>query len=506
MERRLIIAIALSLLVLLTWSGFVSRIQHVDNKEVTQITTSDKLVLPPPASSLPAKAQSAAASLLKFPLEKSEVVFDEAQGAIKEVSFKDYQNYVFSLDDGFLLADPGLVFKKYKIGPQEVTFIHKDQQKQIVKRFIFSNSNYDMWLEIEIHNLSNAGLNITNLPLVLGNLNFGGDQIETRLKDVAIATAGKTLYLNGRKDTVLSEINFIGLRDRYFCAIIEPVSARASGRIEKINSQESQISIGLKEIHLLPSGIYQQKFHIYLGPQELQIINKINPNWSAVVYYGAFNLISHILLQILYVIYNLLHNWGIAVILLSVLISFVFYPLTLKQTRSMKNMQSVQPRVEELRKIYKDNPRKLNEEIMSLYRQQKINPLGGCLPLILQIPVFFALYQALNRSVFLKGAGFLWIKDLSHPDRLFILPRTLPVIGNEINILPLLMMVGMFIQQKISTVATTNEAAEQQKMMLIIFPLMFGIIFYHMPAGLVLYWFTNSTFMLLQQLKTRTSH
>jgi YidC/Oxa1 family membrane protein insertase len=119
------------------------------------------------------------------------------------------------------------------------------------------------------------------------------------------------------------------------------------------------------------------------------------------------------------------------------------------------------------------------------------------------MPIFFALYQALMRSVALKGASFLWIKDLSEPDRLFKLPFSLPVLGNEVNILPIVMAIGMFIQQKISLVSASSSVAEQQKLMLVVMPLMFGLIFYHMPSGLVLYWFINSGLMLLYQLRIR---
>jgi len=169
--------------------------------------------------------------------------------------------------------------------------------------------------------------------------------------------------------------------------------------------------------------------------------------------------------------------------------------------RSMKQMQALQPVIAELRNKHKDNPQKLNKEIMELYRQNKVNPLAGCLPMVLQIPVFFALYQVLIRSVALKGARFLWIKDLSEPDRLMMLPVSLPVLGNEINILPILMAIGMFMQQKITMKSTGGESAQQQKMMMIIMPVMFGFIFYRMPAGLVLYWFINSSLMLVYQIR-----
>jgi len=167
----------------------------------------------------------------------------------------------------------------------------------------------------------------------------------------------------------------------------------------------------------------------------------------------------------------------------------------------MKTMQALQPKIEELRKLYKDNAQKLNKEIMELYRQNKVNPLGGCLPLLLQMPIFFSLYQVFMRSIVLKGAHFLWIKDLSEPDRLFILPVSLPILGNELNILPLIMTIGMFFQQKMSMATASSGSTEQQKLMMIIFPLMFGFIFYRMPSGLVLYWLINSTLMLLYQYR-----
>lgn len=167
----------------------------------------------------------------------------------------------------------------------------------------------------------------------------------------------------------------------------------------------------------------------------------------------------------------------------------------------MKEMQLLQPKIDALRKELKDNPQRLNKEIMELYKEHKVNPLGGCLPLLLQMPIFFALYQALIRSAALRGAHFLWIKDLSAPDKLFTLKNSIPFLGNQINILPILMAIGMFVQQKISSVKATGEAAQQQKMMSIIMPVMFGVIFYQMPSGLVLYWLVNSMLMLFYQLR-----
>ena len=158
--------------------------------------------------------------------------------------------------------------------------------------------------------------------------------------------------------------------------------------------------------------------------------------------------------------------------------------------------------MEKLKVQFKDNPQKLNKEVMELYKKYNINPLGGCLPLLLQMPIFIALYQALTKSIDLRGASFLWIKDLSAPDAVAI-PVTLPLIGDHINILPLAMVVLMIFQQKVSTKvmgsAVTEEQKQQQKMMLIMMPVMFGFIFYSMPSGMVLYWVVNTLLTIVEQ-------
>lgn len=496
MEKRFILAIALSLLILLSWSAFISKSSHlVDTKEVKE-----KLPPPPTPSPTLELPEQKPLSSINLSQEKFEMIFTEPQAAVNEVIYRDYQSYKFVLQNGFLLGDKSLVFKPESITSNSATFSYADQNKKIIKRFIFRKSNYYIELEIEMENLSDVPHYI-NLPLVLGVLNFATDRMQARFQDVTVALPDKVLHLNGRKEVSFEKIRFLGLRDRYFCAIIEPDSDNWGGFIKRVNHQESTIGLSPKEFVLNPSQHTIQRFHIYLGPQELQHISRIKPEWSAVIYFGVFNFIAHLLLHVLNFLFGLAKNWGLAIVILSILIYIVLFPLTLKQMRSMKHMQALQPAIEELRKTYKDNPQKLNKEIMELYRFHKANPFSGCLPLLLQIPIFFSLYQVLMRSVVLKGAHFLWIKDLSGPDRLFILPMSLPVLGNEINILPILMTIGMFFQQKSSIGAARSGSSEQQRLMSIIFPLMFGVIFYHMPAGLVLYWFTNSLFTLIYQFR-----
>ncbi|MGE5197346.1 MAG: membrane protein insertase YidC [Deltaproteobacteria bacterium] len=497
MEKRVLLAVALSMLILLVWSMLAPK------------TTT----LPPPALQQKQPAAAGIPTQLTAPVtpqpsappielsnDKFTVIFMEQQAAIREIVFKDYQSHHFILKYGFSLEDPTLNFTKQMISKDTVLFVASDSNKRISKQFIFHNSNYTMELGITIQNISAQPLNI-NLPLILGVLNLNADPNQGRFQDTIIALPDKNLHPNARNNITSAGIKFTGLRDRYFCAIIEPVNANYTAFIKKIMPQESEVGVIMPATTLDPGQQFQQNFHIYLGPQDLKIISEAKPEWSAIMYYGIFDVIAKLLLQLIEFIYGLVHNWGTTIIVLSILIYFCLYPLSIKQMRSVKEMQALQPRVEELKNIHKNNPQKLNKEIMELYREHKVNPLGGCLPLVLQIPIFFALYQALIRSIALKGAHFLWIKDLSEPDRAFIMPFSVPMLGKEFNVLPILMVITMFIQQKITTTASSGTSSEQQKFMLILMPLMFLFIFYHMPAGLVLYWFVNSVLMLLYQFK-----
>jgi YidC/Oxa1 family membrane protein insertase len=167
-------------------------------------------------------------------------------------------------------------------------------------------------------------------------------------------------------------------------------------------------------------------------------------------------------------------------------------------------MQAIQPKVKALQEQYKSDPQQMNKAVMEMYRKNKVNPLGGCLPLLLQMPIFIALYQTLTQSIELRGAKFFWwIKDLSAPDSFYTLPFSIPLLGNHVNILPLLMIGSMIWQQKLTPTASASK--EQAKMMLLM-PVVFGFIFYNLPAGLVLYWFINNVLTILHQSMMRTKN
>lgn len=495
MEKRFILTIALSAIVLMAWSLIIPQ-----QKQTSEGKTR-KIAEPAAKSDIPQREynEPQPSELFEFSTSKYKIIFDEKKAAIREIIFKDFQSANLLLHNGLEILNLSAGFKKINMSPEQIVFLFKDQEKEITKRFVFS-PDYSLDLEIEIKNLSTSDL-APDLPVALGTIDFSKNDAQSRYQSLAIVQSGKLLQPNPFKENTFNQPDFLGIRERYFCIITQPTSKDDRAFIRKIDSKRSEIALDLKNFVSVPHGTGQKKMRFYLGPQQIRLINAVNPNWAGIVHYGTFDFISQILLKILDILYNIMRNWGLAIIFMSVAIYFLLYPLTLKQMRSMKEMQLLQPRIEELKKAYKDNPQKMNKEVMELYKEHKVNPLGGCLPLILQMPIFFALYQALMRSVVLKGARFLWIKDLSEPDRLVVLPTALPILGNEINLLPLLMMIGMFFQQRLSMSASVGASNEQQKMMLILFPLLFGFIFYHMPAGLVMYWFVNNVLMLFNQLK-----
>jgi len=187
---------------------------------------------------------------------------------------------------------------------------------------------------------------------------------------------------------------------------------------------------------------------------------------------------GRIIFAILNAIYRVIPNWGWAIIVLTILIKVLFFPLTRNSLRSMKQMQKLRPYLQDIQKKYKDNPQMMQKEMMNLYKEYKINPFGGCLPMLIQLPIFVGFFLALRGSIFLRGSRFiLWINDLSVPD-------TVATIGSvPINVLPILMFVSSFIQQRM-----TPAVEQSQKFMNILLPLMMLVLFYSFSSGLLLYW------------------
>jgi YidC/Oxa1 family membrane protein insertase len=221
---------------------------------------------------------------------------------------------------------------------------------------------------------------------------------------------------------------------------------------------------------------------LYVGPKLQDHLAEIAPGLELTVDYGMLTVLAKPIFWLLKRIHDLVGNWGWAIIILTLLIKLAFYKLSETSYKSMANMRKLAPRLQALKERYGDDRQKLNQAMMEMYRKEKINPLGGCLPILVQIPVFIALYWVLLESVELRQAAFiLWLKDLSSPDPYYVLP--------------LIMGVTMFIQQKLNPAPMDPM---QAKVMMIL-PFVFTVFFAFFPAGLVLYWVTNNILSIAQQ-------
>jgi len=225
-------------------------------------------------------------------------------------------------------------------------------------------------------------------------------------------------------------------------------------------------------------------FHGYIGSKEYEVLHNIKPVLTNVIEYGWFTFASQPMFKVLSWLHGIFGNWGWAIIGLTALIRMILYPLTYKGMMSMQKMKELTPKIKELKEKYKKDPQRLNAATMDMYKKHGANPLGGCLPMLLQIPVFYAIYRLLLNSVELQGAEWmLWVNDLSRMDPYYVLP--------------LLMGASMFLQQRLTP---TNFTDPMQEKVMKYLPVIFTFFFVTFPSGLVLYWFINNLFSIAQQV------
>jgi YidC/Oxa1 family membrane protein insertase len=276
---------------------------------------------------------------------------------------------------------------------------------------------------------------------------------------------------------------WIAMIQHYFVvALLPPEKLQREFYTRKLDSDLYSIGVIVPVGPVAPGATARVDVPLYAGPQDQDHLKSVAPGLQLVVDYGWLTVIAAPLFWVLKLFHGWLANWGLAIILLTVTIKLIFFPLSAASYRSMAKMKLVTPRLVKLREQYGEDKVKLNQAMMDLYKTEKINPLGGCLPIVVQIPVFISLYWVLFESVELRHAPFyLWIKDLSSPDPWYVLPT--------------LMMVSMIVQTKMNP---TPPDPVQAKVMMIM-PLVFGVMFYFFPSGLVLYWFVNNILSILQQ-------
>ena len=532
MEKRAFLAIAVSMFILLLYP-YLTRKFYPQLKEAKAPTAYSQRELRPPTKEEEQKAgrpieQTFLSEEKEFKFETGNyvIVSSNIGGIVKSIILKRYFDsgdkapitlakitepqeaifFVLGLDDEI---DKGLPFSVEQ-KPDKIAFSAKTQSGlKIDKEIIFHPDKYFLELEQKITNLTDKSLTLKYKVVGGSRITKLSQQDELYVETIR-SISGKITHINLRgikNSTALNggQVDWVSLKNRYFSLILKPFVASAVIYSNKLSNNELQTGIETAEFILQPATSVTHKYLLYAGPNDYDEIRRLNLGLEDSLHLGFTGGIGKVLLLIMKFFQRVVKNWGVAIILLTFLINIVLYPLTFKSLKSMREMQALQPKIEALRIAYKNNPQKLNREIMELYKKHKINPMGGCLPILLQMPVFFALYQVLMRSIELRGAPFLWIRDLSQPDRLIVFNFSIPWFGKELNILPILMAGSMFLQQKLSTPkrtalqGTVDQYAQQQKMMAIMMPLMFGVLFYHLPSGLVLYWFTNTLLTMAEQ-------
>jgi YidC/Oxa1 family membrane protein insertase len=252
-----------------------------------------------------------------------------------------------------------------------------------------------------------------------------------------------------------------------------------------------------------------QSMQVYLGPLEYKLVQATGVGLERNVEFGwnFIRPVSHAVLWSMQKLYHVIPNYGLVVIIISILTKVLFYRLTHKSFKSMKQMQDLQPRLQALKEKYGDDKRRMSEETMKLYREAGVNPLGGCLPMLLQMPVFIALFNVFRYTIELRGAPFVgWINDLSQQDVLFRLPFSIPFMGDAFSLLPLLMGASMWAQSKLGQSPTGQTSAAIPPGFNTLLPVVFTVMFYKMPSGLVIYWIINTVMSVAQQYYIVKTH
>jgi YidC/Oxa1 family membrane protein insertase len=300
------------------------------------------------------------------------------------------------------------------------------------------------------------------------------------------------------KDEYKGKIKWISVEDRYFLSSIIP-SSEVNSRIKLVADDQIVENQLVNPVFELSPGTQKEfQFLVFMGPKSMELLDSLGYDLGKALNFGFFNLIAKPCLWFMNKIHSVVPNYGIAIIILTIFTKVLLWPLGNKSYKSMSEMKKLQPLMTEIREKYKGDKQKMNQELMALYRTYKVNPMGGCLPMVLQIPVFFALYRMLYQAIELRHAPFfLWINDLSAPDRLFNFGFSIPFMEPPygIPVLTIIMGATMLLQQKMSP--PPGDPTQAKMMMLM--PVVFTFIFINFSSGLVLYWLVNNVLSISQQ-------
>lgn len=385
---------------------------------------------------------------------------------------------------------------------QELAFIWTSEAGVMIeKRYKFTPGSYLIQLTIDIKNRSDTAI-IDRIVL--------GMKKDSDNEKAGYSFEGPSALIDGKLEQIKKKkikdqsdypgnIKWLSIVDRYFMMSLMPLED-TQGNMKLTLDSDGVLGTRFfgPENTIQPGTQKHFDYVVFFGPKSMQVLSDVGHDLDKAIHFGMFDIIAKPLLWFMNFIYSKIPNYGIAIIIMTIMTKLLLWPLGSKSYKSMAEMKRLQPLMAEIREKHKNDKKMMNQEIMSLYRTYKINPMGGCLPMILQIPVFFALYRMLYQAIELRHAPFfLWINDLSAPDRLFNFSFSIPFMQPPygIPVLTVIMGATMLLQQKMSP--PPGDPTQAKMMMLM--PIVFTVIFINFSSGLVLYWLINNILSIAQQ-------
>ena len=566
MDKRTILAIVLVVIVI-TVSMVIQTTLFSGNSTETTTTTSAAATTTETAASSSSVTESEAKGYVakttnnseeKFTFETNlyEVTFDPVGASISSLMMKEHAdadgnhvNLIFNGTDGnnaFLmywgddLSNPILDTFSYTVIGHRVIFSNayntaSGDEFTIIKTFEFKDDEYLFSVEVEVIGLKDfTGINTNGFAYTLAYEPQVGPSF-TQMKNNnydyrkvyidAYNSKGKlkksTVKLTSGSYETTDQVQWLSVTGKYFTVTL--MAADNTNGYKYTVLQGSTPSIAQTDslyISKYATGSAAKDiFYVYAGPQLKKYLGSYysgmdnawglrNTNLDQVMESGSIlGWLENILKWALNLLYKIIPNYGVGIILLTIIIKLLLWPLTKKSTASTAKMSALQPRLKEIQEKYKDNPQKMNQETAALYKEAGVSPLGGCLPMLLQFPILIAMYGLLNKHFELRGALFIpgWIPDLSVPETIFTLGFNIPLLGNEIHLLPILYTASMILSMKY-TQSSQNQGAGQGKGMMWFMtygmPIIFFFILYSAPSGLLLYWSTQNLISMIQQFYT----
>ncbi|MBI4802354.1 MAG: membrane protein insertase YidC [Elusimicrobia bacterium] len=519
MQKNLILAVALSSAVYILWYAFIEKPQPRQTAPAAQ--QSQNAGTPPSAdghqspvassqSPVPGSQPSALSlqpSALKsdwqkdaveIKLAKASYFFHAAGASVKSII---YQGPVAPLElileptPGFLSSFENLNFTLKNLTRDSVAFsAPASKDITVTKKFTLNGDNKINLLEISAFNSGKTAAELPQWHLKLGpGLGTVGSE---KKENPGLWKAQYTVMEEGRKHPTIKKLKetrktgewlWAGIDNRYFLAAVlagDVKSAELALSKPKIDDKEAPLlSIPVAAAGVGPNETRTWRVEFYIGPKDYKLLKELGRGLDRSVDFGFFSPLAKLANSALIYFYNLTGNYGTAIVILSVILQLLLTPLSIKSYKAMAVMKKIQPEMQSIQARYKNDPKRLNSEILELYKKHGTNPLGGCLPMLLQIPVFFALFTALRESWALHGAPFVfWIKDLSAKDPYYVLPLVMGGI--------------MFLQQHLNPQGGEPTQAAMMKWM----PVVFTFMFLTFPSGLVLYWLINSVWGFAQTM------